>query len=119
MRLAQWVDGEGVGWCSGHSNTFHAVNRIRAVWPHPLQGTIEFTHGESDSTYEGIGLSSYWTCSYSGDGYSELRVYEERKKGVNEVLVMVQLESIFFEFYCLTLVSAIQNLTYVITNLGM
>jgi len=85
LGLVQFIDGEVVGCCPAHSDTINTVHRISTVWPHPLQGAIEFSHGKCDSTYEGIGLSSYWTSSYSGDRDLELRGYEERKKGVNKV----------------------------------
>ena len=77
----QFIDGEVVGGCPAHNT----VNRISTLWHHPLQGAIEFSHGKCDSTYESVGLSSYWTSSYSGDRDLELRGYEERKESTKSL----------------------------------
>ena len=68
MGLAQTVDGEGVGWCTAHSEVFTSSNGVRATWPHPLHsgGPSESSLG-SNSAGEGVGLACCWVC-YWGDG---------------------------------------------------
>jgi len=69
MRLAQWVDGEGVGWCTAHSDVCASGNVIRATRPLPLYsgGPSESSLG-SNSAGEGVGLAGCWSYSWCGDG---------------------------------------------------
>jgi len=65
MRLAEWIDGEGVGWCTAHSEVSTNSNGIKATWPPPLySGCPSESSLGSNSAGEGIGLASCWVCSW-------------------------------------------------------
>ena len=64
MRLAQWVDGESVGWCIIHSEVSTYSNGVRAAWPHPLHSEDPSdTFLRSNSTDENVGLPNCWVGS--------------------------------------------------------
>jgi len=64
MRLAQWVEGEGVGWCTAHSEVSTSSNATRTTRPYPLHsGCPSESSCGSNSAGEGVGLASCWVCS--------------------------------------------------------
>jgi len=63
MGLLQWVDGEGVGWCTAHSEVTCITKE--ATWPYPLHsGCPSESSLGSNSAGEGVGLPSCWVCPW-------------------------------------------------------
>ena len=76
MRLAQWVDGEGVGRHTAHSEVFTSSDGGRAVRPHPLhsEGTSDPTVN-TDTTGQSVWLSKCWiSTSSDGDQYCIMNI---------------------------------------------
>jgi len=80
IGLAQWVDGEGVGWCTAHSEVSTSSNGIRASQPTPLySGCPSESSPGSNSAGEGVGLAGCWFCSWC-DGDQKGNWKERREK---------------------------------------
>ena len=66
MGLAQWVDGEGVGWCTAHCEVSTSNNGSRAARSHPLHNEVTSdSTGNADITCQSVWLSKSWISTSS------------------------------------------------------